>query len=528
MFNNGEEKGIGQQMTRASAKQPVDAVRQALERALSKRGKSIKPIELVKTAFSAYLSATFHVEQSLGESPEEESENRPTHKIESSDAASLRRGTQAAVDRMLFNANYWRAAYEQRIIDACEHADVALECLQSISVWNSHALKLNTLSLDETIAIFERFCPPFAYNNRRGTKDSARAGKGPLPDFKRTIQLLRKEQRINEQEFAALNALLSEMEAEATLYENLGQSGSLSALFTILPAWCLQSRIELVNETWWDDYYVMKEIIDTLEKHFADLGSSLSSCEYFHDSCYEALDAYHRDLTSDSSPLNELDIPHLVSLIQEARESHPNFETDGYENILPLWLISKEQLIWNIIVCSLYGPETARPLLVDSPELLSQQGYTEKSDVITELAQTSFMRYTADRIASQADQEFATFASLPSDLRDSSIAYISSIHRKLDTLGYEVLPVGSCYPERRINCFTESEVECLAILEHRRWLNEREKAGWRYGSIKNVSLRKSPYMVPWEELPDRAKEWNRSAVRSIPNLLASVNLAVVK
>ncbi len=32
----------------------------------------------------------------------------------------------------------------------------------------------------------------------------------------------------------------------------------------------------------------------------------------------------------------------------------------------------------------------------------------------------------------------------------------------------------------------------------------------------------------WEELPDRAKEWNRSAVRSIPSLLASVNLAVVK
>ena len=45
---------------------------------------------------------------------------------------------------------------------------------------------------------------------------------------------------------------------------------------------------------------------------------------------------------------------------------------------------------------------------------------------------------------------------------------------------------------------------------------------------KDVERRRSPYMVPWEELPDRAKEWNRSAVRSIPSLLASVNLAVVK
>ena len=43
-----------------------------------------------------------------------------------------------------------------------------------------------------------------------------------------------------------------------------------------------------------------------------------------------------------------------------------------------------------------------------------------------------------------------------------------------------------------------------------------------------VERRRSPYMVPWEELPDRAREWNRSAVRSIPSLLASVNLAVEK
>ena len=42
------------------------------------------------------------------------------------------------------------------------------------------------------------------------------------------------------------------------------------------------------------------------------------------------------------------------------------------------------------------------------------------------------------------------------------------------------------------------------------------------------TAKRSPYLVPWEELPDRAREWNRSAVRSIPSLLASVNLAVVK
>lgn len=87
----------------------------------------------------------------------------------------------------------------------------------------------------------------------------------------------------------------------------------------------------------------------------------------------------------------------------------------------------------------------------------------------------SALHHRSHRVAD--DQEYASFASLPPDLRDSSIAYISSIHSKLETLGYEVLPAGSCYPERCVAAFTASEVECLAILEHRRWLRERQKAG---------------------------------------------------
>lgn len=272
----------------------------------------------------------------------------------------------------------------------------------------------------------------------------------------------------------------------------------------------------------------MSAIIDALHARFVELDFGVAVCQYFLESCYEALDAYHRDLSSEPCPWSEFSVPELIAVIREERERQPSFETDGYGSNLPAWLISKEQLVWNIWVCALYSPASARPLLVDSPDLLASQGYAGKTDVITELAQTSFLRHTTDRIASQTDQEYASFASLPPDLRDSSIAYISSIHSKLETLGYEVLPAGSCYPERCVAAFTASEVECLAILEHRRWLRERQKAGWRYGTAKDVERRRSPYMVPWEELPDRAKEWNRSAVRSIPSLLASVNLAVVK
>lgn len=176
----GKKGGIGQPMTkvRQRASLPVDAVKLALEREHQKR-EDIKPIELLKVALSAYLAFTFNEDDASatgGKTPRE-----------STDSAALRRGTQAAVDRLLFNANYWRAAYESRVFDACTQPENAQLCLQALSVWTAHTLKLNTLSPDEAVATFERFCPPFALNRRRGSHNRDRAGKGPLPDFKRAI-----------------------------------------------------------------------------------------------------------------------------------------------------------------------------------------------------------------------------------------------------------------------------------------------------------------------------------------------------
>ena len=117
---------------RQRASLPVDAVKLALEREHQKR-EDIKPIELLKVALSAYLAFTFN----------EDEANAKTAKtpLESTDNAALRRGTQAAVDRLLFNANYWRAAYESRVFDACARPEDAQLCLQALSVWTAHTLK---------------------------------------------------------------------------------------------------------------------------------------------------------------------------------------------------------------------------------------------------------------------------------------------------------------------------------------------------------------------------------------------------
>lgn len=491
----------------------VDAVQEALAKEGAKRKDGLKPIEVVKVAICAYQDHANAMAPGTKAA------------MESPDRAGLRRGTQAAVDRLLFNANYWLAAYEDRIVEACDSRDAA-QLLKAVTVWSTHTLKLNTLGNDEAIATFERFCPPFAINNRKGVGEGK--GKGPIGEFEKAVE----EASASHPECAeALAAIVDDMWQEAAAYESLPATSALDSLFAILPVWCLQDKIGFVSGNWWDDTDVMLFLADALRDRFIELGYGEAPCQYFHDSMLEAIDAYQLDVSSSGTPLSELPIPDLIEIVHAAREAHPNFEADGYGDTLPAWLAAKEQLVWNTVVCSLYGPGSARPLLTASPGLLPNSGKPAgdgKFDVITDLAKSSFKRYSSDRAGSGKDRGYKAFSDQPQDLRNSSIEHIKSIPAKLEVLGYEIVPDGSCYPDQKITSLSPSEVECLAILEHRRWIAERTKAGWVYGDERDVEAKTSPYLVPWEDLPDRAREWNRSAIRNIPVLLAGENLAIAR
>ena len=488
----------------------VDAVREAVSRESARRVHGLKPIEIVKIVICAYQDYT------------NDGSARAEAAVESADRAGLRRGTQASVDRLLFNANYWLAAYEDRIVRACAPADARV-LLKAVTVWSTHTLKLNTLNDDEVIATFERFCPPFAANNRRGTAK----GKGPVVQFEAKAREVASR---HPDCGPVLAGIVADMNAEATAYAELPAATALDVLYAILPVWCLRDDIGLVSGSWWDDVDVMTYLADALRDRFVEIGYGDVPCQYFHDSMLEAIDAYQRDVSASRAAVSDMPAHELVGVVHTAREANPEFETDGYGDMLPAWLSAKEQLIWNVLVCSLYGPGSARPLLAPFSSLTPGQGMPQETrlDIITTLAKLSFERYNADRASYGEDRGYASFSNQPQDLRNSSIEHVKSIPRKLDVLGYEMVPAGSCYPEQRIDSFTSSEVECLAVLEHRRWIEERTKAGWVYGPVRDVEAKTSPYLVPWENLPDRAREWNRSAVRNIPALLGDEGLAIAR
>lgn len=492
----------------------AEAVRVAIEREKENRGSALKPIEIVKVGIAGYLSYMNAMEPP-------EATNAPAPMAVSTDRKGIHRGTWAAVDRMLFNVNYWRAAYEDRIVSALEDAPTADTCLKAITAWNDHTMKLNTLSDSEVAATFERFCPPFATNNRRGKAEGA--GKGPLVAFSRCVQELKDQ---NAEGAVALAEILADAEDEAALYAQFSEKTALDTFFDLLPAWCLQGKIDLVVGSWWDNADVMHEIANQLAQAFQQRGCGEAVCQYFMDTCMEALDAYQRDVSTETDAWNSKSIGELVADIQAARAATPGYEIDGYGEALPAWLSSKEQLIWNIVVCAIYGPAQARPMLYDALELDGAESGKMRTDVITELAQESFDRYAVDVLFPEDEHRYENFGDQPVDLRNSGIEQVSSIPDKMKVLGYRIVPTASCYPDQRIVELRASEVECLAILEHRRWVDERLGAGWKYAPLKDIDAKQNPYLVDWDDLSERAREVNRRFVRSIPSLLAGAGLSI--
>lgn len=52
-------------------------------------------------------------------------------------------------------------------------------------------------------------------------------------------------------------------------------------------------------------------------------------------------------------------------------------------------------------------------------------------------------------------------------------------------------------------------------MEHDRWCEDKIIKGWIYGPEPDFELKTSPYLVPWEELSEGVKDYDRNTVRNI-------------
>lgn len=143
------------------------------------------------------------------------------------------------------------------------------------------------------------------------------------------------------------------------------------------------------------------------------------------------------------------------------------------------------------------------------------------------LAQAIHQGYVRMQIAGGAtrgsSESLLPWHELRDDLKESNRDQADDIARKLKAVGYRLVP----QPEGEIDpCpFTPDELEKLAELEHDRWVRERQRSGWRPGP-KNIAEKTTPYLVPWDELSEEIKDYDRNAVRILPAILAKADFRI--
>ena len=109
---------------------------------------------------------------------------------------------------------------------------------------------------------------------------------------------------------------------------------------------------------------------------------------------------------------------------------------------------------------------------------------------------------------------------LDEELKDSNRQQADHTPVKLRAIGCEIVFPEEAEPEPAPVEFTPDEVELLAHMEHARWMAERFLNGWTYAAgDKDAAKKTHPCLVPWEQLPEDIKKYDREAVRNIPHLV---------
>lgn len=126
----------------------------------------------------------------------------------------------------------------------------------------------------------------------------------------------------------------------------------------------------------------------------------------------------------------------------------------------------------------------------------------------------------------EKELEYPRFSDLPESLKYSNLRQARDIVKKMKLINCEILPIN--HHMEPITFFSFEEVEFLAKYEHDLWMEERINSGWTFGEVKDVETKKSPYLIPYEELSEDIKQLDRDTINNIPILLKSIDMAVYR
>ncbi len=118
------------------------------------------------------------------------------------------------------------------------------------------------------------------------------------------------------------------------------------------------------------------------------------------------------------------------------------------------------------------------------------------------------------------------FEDLDDSARYSNLRQAMNIGKKLQKVGY-LLVDQDAYGEA-IQQFDDETIERYAILEHDDWMQGKIKDGWTYAPERDDKQKKHNCLVPWSQLSDMYKEYDRDVARNVPRLAGMAGMKVIK
>jgi len=143
------------------------------------------------------------------------------------------------------------------------------------------------------------------------------------------------------------------------------------------------------------------------------------------------------------------------------------------------------------------------------------------------LAQAIHAKYRHDNQDKRSpdDPSMQPWDSLLEELKESNRQQADHIPQKLKAVGCDFAPVVG--PKPKLVKLSDQDIETMAKMEHDRWVAEKFLQGFSYGQ-RDVHKKTSPYVVAWEDLIEDVKDFDRKAVREIPELLAAAGFEIYR
>jgi hypothetical protein len=142
------------------------------------------------------------------------------------------------------------------------------------------------------------------------------------------------------------------------------------------------------------------------------------------------------------------------------------------------------------------------------------------------LAREIHAAYIRDQVGRTDSPALRDWEELPESTKEANRAQAADVGTKLAAVGCRIQAWTDWTGDGP--AFTPAEIEIMAELEHDRWCRERRAEGWTAGPARDDERKVTPYLVDWDQLPDDVKEYDRNAVRALPELLTFAGYEIVR